>query len=261
MCEYVSYGAEAVFFDDSVFWSGHFPTIRNFCQSLISVRSADSMDAADGGWISSAEAVGRLKRLQWGAQLTADLLTTLHSGEETAETLGLMRMAGCSYLYLGIESMSDLIMDGVHKNLRLNRQFSWKQKILTALERARDAGIRVGSSVLFGLENETQETIAETIEEVGRLIDDGLLVLASPNILTYHPGTPITLAHRMEDRIDYHSSEINSRPPYSYFEEAFPGVVSRYLSEQDIWHIHRASRERWGLERNQEQGFAHGGEM
>jgi radical SAM superfamily enzyme YgiQ (UPF0313 family) len=108
----------------------------------------------------------------------------------------------------------------------------------------------VGSSVLFGLEGETPETIEETIAEIEMLIRDDLLYVASPNILTYHPGTAITRMHSMEDRIDYHSPQTENKPPYSYFEEAFPSVVSIRLTESDIWHIHDQTLRRWGRIRN-----------
>lgn len=35
-----------------------------------------------------------------------------------------------------------------------------------------------------------------------------------------------------------------------YFEEAFPGVVSRSLTEEDLWHIHQSARDRWSSHRN-----------
>lgn len=90
-------------------------------------------------------------------------------------------------------------MNNMHKNLRRLPGRPWKHKVRTALERIRHARIRAGSSLLFGLEGQTSQSIDETIEEVGRLIDDGLLILASPNILTYHPATPLTRTHAMAD--------------------------------------------------------------
>jgi hypothetical protein len=54
----------------------------------------------------------------------------------------------------------------------------------------------------------------------------------------------------MQDQLDYHSPDVDNRPPYIYFEEAFPGVVSRRLSEDDIWFIHDATAKRWGTTRN-----------
>ncbi|MFF4356487.1 B12-binding domain-containing radical SAM protein [Streptomyces sp. NPDC001604] len=229
--EYVEYGAEAAFFDDSIFWSGSWPRIGRFCAELAEARQIDR----------------GLADLQWGAQLTVDVLTGPRP-EIVRAGLTAMRRAGCSYVYVGIESMSEQVMQHVHKNVR--RSTPWKERVRRALGLLRDHGIRVGSSVLFGLDGETEDSIGETIEEVGRLIDDGYLMLASPNILTYHPGTEITHRHGMEDQLDYGSQGVEVPPPYSFFEEAYPGVVSRLLTEDHIWRIHRESRVRWGLVRN-----------
>nr|QVT76737.1 radical SAM protein [Streptomyces sp.] len=253
VCEYVSYGAEAVFFDDSIFWSGAFPAIRAFCEALRAARTAsrpEELPERCRRWIGDEGDWERLRNLRFGCQVTADLLTTLHKEQDVRELLDMLREAGCTYLYMGIESMSAEVMQHVHKNVRRTVDLPWKAKVRLALERVRDAGIPVGSSVLFGLEGETRETIEETVAEVGRLIDDGLLMLASPNILTYHPGTPITRAHGMREKLDYHSPDVRNRPPYTFFEEAFPGVVSRRLSEDEVWYIHEATARRWGSVRH-----------
>lgn len=163
--------------------------------------------------------------------------------------LDTMRQAGCSYIYLGIESMSEPVIANVHKNV--NRREPWDQRVRVALGLARANGIRVGSSVLFGLDGETQETIEETIDKVEELLAEDLISIASPNILTYHPNTEITHAHQMEEKLDYHSKNIHNLPPYVYFEEAFPAVVSKNLSEAQIWHIHEQTKSRWGQKRNQ----------
>lgn len=229
--EYVGYGAEAAFFDDSIFWAGSWPRIRRFCAALTEARQADR----------------GLAVLQWGAQLTVDVLVGARP-EIVRPALAEMRAAGCSYVYVGIESMSEQVMRHVHKNV--HRATPWKERVRAALGLLGDAGIRVGSSVLFGLDGEDENSISETIEEVGRLIDEGHLMLASPNILTYHPGTEITRQHGMEDLLDYASPGVEVPPPYSFFEEAYPGVVSRLLTEDHIWRIHRESRARWGHVRN-----------
>ncbi|MFI1622292.1 B12-binding domain-containing radical SAM protein [Streptomyces lydicus] len=253
LCEYVSYGAQAVFFDDSIFWTGSFPLMREFCALLHAARTVEGPEKLPEGcrrWITDEGDWERLRNLQFGCQVTADLLTTLHKEQEVRDMLAALRDAGCSYLYMGIESMSTEVMQHVHKNIRRLTDFPWKAKVRTALERVRDAGIPVGSSVLFGLEGETRATIEETVHEVGALVDDGLIVLASPNILTYHPATKITRAHGMHDKLDYHSPDIANRAPYIFFEEAFPGVVSRRLSEDDIWFIHEETAKHWGAIRN-----------
>jgi radical SAM superfamily enzyme YgiQ (UPF0313 family) len=249
MLEYVQYGAEAVFFDDSIFWGGNVGVIVNFCRAWSEIRQ----QAAEAK-TPEIEVMGRTVEcrkvlgLAWGAQLTVDFLASRKRPEEALLVLDEMYRAGCTYLYIGIESMSEAIIRQVHKNINPKRP--WDERVRTALGLARYSGIRVGSSILFGLDGETPETIEETISKVEELVDEDLLFIASPNILTYHPNTEITHTHEMETKLNYHSANLENRPPYVYFEEAFPAVVSRNLSEQDIWTIHRQTGERWGKKRN-----------
>jgi radical SAM superfamily enzyme YgiQ (UPF0313 family) len=252
ICEYASYGAKALFFDDSVFWSGRYRDIAEFCRELSRIRGADlaSLDPRLRMFLAGEDDMERLRHLQWGAQLTVDTLVALHSDRESDEILRQMRDAGCSYVYIGIESMSPQVMDGIHKNLRREEGRPWGVKVREAAALVKKHGLQLGTSVLFGLDGETRSSIDETIREVGRLIDGGLIDLASPNILTYHPATPITRQHGMHERLDYHSPRIDNRKPYIYFEEAFPGVVSVLLTEDDIWHIHNETRIHWGRARN-----------
>ncbi|RCH64198.1 radical SAM protein [Streptomyces sp. SDr-06] len=228
----ISWGAEAAFFDDPVFWGGNWKAITDFCHDLAAVRA----ERTDG------------TPFEWGAQLTVDVVLNRAKTDEVHAALDLMRENGCTYIYIGIESMAQRVMRHVGKNLLRRNPEAWVSKVREALELIKGHGIRVGSSVLFGLDGEDRDTIEETIEEIGRLIDDDLLIMASPNILTYHPGTAITAAHG-QDRLDYHSRKDN-RPPYTYFEEAYPEVVSKLLDEDDIWYIHEASEKRWGSTRN-----------
>ena len=190
----------------------------------------------------------RLIQLEWGAQLTVEFLTSLQSRDKALELLRSMRAAGCTYLYFGIESMAPSIMSKIHKNLHRASEARLGDKVRAALELVKEAGIRTGASVLFGLDGETRDTVDETIAGVARLLTDGLLGIASPNILTYHPATAITYEHHMQDKLDYHSLGADITPPYSYFEEAFPQVVSKELSEDDIWYIYRQTRLHWSRE-------------
>lgn len=228
----MSWGAEAVFFDDPVFWGGNWKAVIDFCHDLSAQRAADPADGP----------------LEWGAQLTVDVVLNRAKWAQVKAGLDLMRESGCTYIYIGIESMADQVMAHVGKNLLRRNPEPWVGKVREALQTIKAHGIRVGSSVLFGLDGEDRNTIEETIEQIGRLIDDNLLIMASPNILTYHPGTAITAAHG-QDRLDYHSRKQN-RPPYTYFEEAYPEVVSQLLTEDDIWYIHETSAKRWGTVRN-----------
>lgn len=232
LIQMIDWGAEAAFFDDPVFWGGNWKAIADFCNDFMSRRADHPSDVP----------------FEWGAQLTVDVVLNRAKADEVAAGLDLMREAGCSYIYIGIESMAQRVMQHVGKNLLRRNPEAWVGKVREALGTIRSHGIRVGSSVLFGLDGENRETIEETIEQIGRLIDDELLIMASPNILTYHPGTAITAQHG-QDRLDYHSRKDN-RPPFSYFEEAYPEVISQLLTEDDIWFIHKAADRRWGNIRN-----------
>lgn len=246
--EYICYGAEAIFFDDSVFWGGNIARIVHFCREWARLR-----EQVERLHEEEIELFGyRVNRQQildfsWGAQLTADFLASRRE-EQAYTALYAMRDARCTYIYIGIESMSEGVMQHVHKNV--NRTEPWEDRVRRALGMARSVGLRVGSSVLFGLDGETQETIMDTINKVEELLAEDLLMIASPNILTYHPNTEITHLHQMEEKLDYISPNIDNRPPYVFFEEAFPAVISRNLSEQDIWYIHEQTKLRWGTKRN-----------
>jgi radical SAM superfamily enzyme YgiQ (UPF0313 family) len=247
--EYLDYGAEALFFDDSMFWGGNVGHIINFCKEWIHIREM-ALHAPTPTLTLFGRDIAResILNLVWGAQLTVDSIVSRIRPEEGLLALEKMREAGCTYLYIGIESMSEAVISRVHKNI--NHQLPWNQRVRMALGTARYAGIRVGSSVLFGLDGETQDTIRETIDNVEELLAEDLLMIASPNILTYHPNTEITRLHEMDSRLDYHSANLDNRPPYSYFEEAFPAVVTHNLTEADIWNIHQQTQERWGIKRN-----------
>jgi radical SAM superfamily enzyme YgiQ (UPF0313 family) len=247
--EYLDYGAEAIFFDDSIFWGGNFGDVVHFSRGLIQIREMAANSPAETIHMYGREIPKqKILDLQWGAQFTVDLLASRRTPEEALYALIEMKRAGCCYIYVGIESMSTPVIEKVHKNI--NPKIPWEDRVRTALGIARMAGITVGSSVLFGLDGETNETIEETINKVEELLAEDLLSIASPNILTYHPNTAITALHKMKDKLDYHSIDLENGPPYVYFEEAFPSVVSKNLSEEQIWFIHEQSRQKWGTKRN-----------
>jgi radical SAM superfamily enzyme YgiQ (UPF0313 family) len=249
--ECIHYGAESVFFDDSIFWAGNTSKMLEFCQTLQKVRNGEGL-AEYENWLQYPDDWERLKNLQWGAQLTSEFLTATQFHDKSWKMLCAMRDAGCNYIYFGLESLAASIMAKVNKNhVKKSEMISWEMKMRKALELLKQSGIRAGCSVLFGLDGETRETIDKTIEGVAQLIEDDLIYIASPNIATYHPGTALTEIHNMRDKIDYHSLDIDAHPPYTYFEEAFPGVVSKELTEEDIWYIHQQTQLRWKDARNQ----------
>jgi radical SAM superfamily enzyme YgiQ (UPF0313 family) len=121
-------------------------------------------------------------------QFTVDLLASKRVPKETMLALHEMRRADCNYIYMGIESVSAPIIENVDKNVKRNLDLG--DRVRTALGMARAAGITVGSSVLFGLDGETHETLEETISRVEELLAEDLLSVANLNILHTIPTLP-----------------------------------------------------------------------
>lgn len=78
------------------------------------------------------------------------------------ETLKKMKKAGFNWLCLGIESASEFVRDGAKKKLRFNDI----EKVVKSIQ---DAGINVLANYMFGLWDDTFETMEETLNFAKRL--------------------------------------------------------------------------------------------
>lgn len=247
---YLDYGASAFFFDDSVLCGGNTARIGTLLEALSELREEAKKKLKTFSYSNSClEKVYRTANFEWGAQLTFDSITTILSKEEARNILKRMNETGCTYLYFGIESLAEKVIKNVHKNLP-NKDVNWLENTIKALELVKEANIRAGASVLFGLSGETMQTIDFTINEVAKLVRKNLLLIVSPNILSYHPGTLITEMDSVKEKIDYFNQIEDIHPPYSYFEEAFKCLVSVRLTEEMIWHIHNQTKLKWKKHRN-----------
>ena len=244
----ISVGAQAGFFDDSILFSGNVGRIHKFCKQMIELRTKPSQVTellSNHSTTCDADYLQRIANFQWGAQFTIDMFLPCYSESEIKSVLSDMKEAGCSYIYIGVESLSEEVVAEIDKCQGRGDHGSWVDRVRIALELIHEADIRAGVSVIFGLPGETKETIEETIVNVEKLIKDGLIFIASPNILTYHPATPLG----MQQSCDYNSPDIEIEPPYLYFDEAFPGAISTILDEEDLWSIHHQTMKRWGKAR------------
>lgn len=115
---------------DFLFWEEVFSLdkdfVRGFCQAVI-----------DKGW-----------NIRWAA--------TTRVTAVDAETLALMKRAGCYLIGLGIESGSQSILDAAKKNQKL-------EDVRRAVKLARQAKIQTMGHFIFGLPGETRETAEQTI--------------------------------------------------------------------------------------------------
>ncbi len=138
--EYIHYGAEAIFFDDSVVWGGNVALIVNFCRGWVNVRKeAEQSDVEEIEFFGYRVNRQRVLDFTWGAQLTTDFLASRRE-EQAFTALYFMRDARCTYIYLGIESMSEQVMEHVHKNV--NHKEPWENRVRRALGMTRSVGIR-----------------------------------------------------------------------------------------------------------------------
>ena len=96
----------------------------------------------------------------------------------TPPLLKKMRAAGCHQVMFGIESASPEILKNIRKNVEL-------EKNLQAVRMAKEAGITVRCTFMFGNPGETEKTIDETIKYSLELDPD----IALYNITTPYPGT------------------------------------------------------------------------
>ena len=129
------------------------------------------------------EMIHRDYKFIWGAQCTIDI------GED-AQTLQLMRRAGCGVLFIGMETIEQSNLDAVHKNYSTK---SYRQKI----ESIHKAGIRIAAFFMYGLDGDTLETSSR----MGQFIIEHRIALPMLNILVPTPGTRIYDRLKQEGRI------------------------------------------------------------
>jgi len=79
---------------------------------------------------------------------------TIHGG-----TLDTLRRSGTRWIALGIESGSDHVRDGVEKGGRFGYD-----EIIANVRKVQDAGIHIVSNFIFGLPDDTEQTMQETLD-------------------------------------------------------------------------------------------------
>jgi anaerobic magnesium-protoporphyrin IX monomethyl ester cyclase len=81
------------------------------------------------------------------------------------ETMKKMKAAGCRCLCVGFESGSQLILNNMKKNIRLEEMFQF-------MKDAKKAGLLIHGCFMAGLPGETKETLKDTLELAKRLKPD-----------------------------------------------------------------------------------------
>jgi radical SAM superfamily enzyme YgiQ (UPF0313 family) len=121
--------------------------------------------------------------LDWSAQVRCDAASD-------PELLDLMAKAGCFYVYVGIESASPAALEGFNKHQSVG-------DIERAIREFRRRGIRIHGMFIFGADEDTPETLRETVRFARR---QGI-ASAQFMILVPLPGTPVFSQMEREGRI------------------------------------------------------------
>lgn len=181
-------GYRAVFFDDSTFTN-------------LSVRRVGYLRAL-------APMLSRLG-FECGCQTRVDMIN--------AELVKTIVDAGFTYVYFGIESFVPSLLAALGKHYTIDT-------VHNALKICREAGIRVGASLLLGAPDRnhcTMETVAtatQTFRAIRTYIDDGPVTLVSLNAFQYYPGTVSTISL---SRTDPQVADSRAQPTF-LFPDHFP---------------------------------------
>ena len=153
----------------------------------------------------------------------------IRAGSVDLETLKLMKKAGCYYLYLGIESGSQRILDEIKKEINV-------EEVVETVNLINKAKIRVGGFFMMGFPKETEEDIEKTINLSLKLKLDSVKF----GILVPFPGSEIFE--------EYKSKGIIKNFDYSsYFWHKEPVFETEYLSKEKMFEYYKSAYKRFYL--------------
>ncbi len=107
------------------------------------------------------------------------------------ELMQLACESGCRALFIGLESVSESQLKTMHKSIKEVSQLE------SALKKIHKMGILIHASMIFGFDNDTQSTFAETL----RFLVKNKIGTVSFNVLTPYPGTKTFADLEKEERI------------------------------------------------------------
>jgi radical SAM superfamily enzyme YgiQ (UPF0313 family) len=112
-------------------------------------------------------------KIKWVGQASVSLLV------KDTELMKLAAESGCKALFIGIESISEVQLKTMHKAIKDISSLE------SALKKIRKMGILIHASLIFGFDNDNQETFENTVN----FLIKNKVSTASFNALTPYPGT------------------------------------------------------------------------
>ncbi len=163
----------------------------------------------------------------WSAAVTLDV----------TDDPGLIRemaLAGCTGVFIGLESLSDQNLADAHKKTPKSADYARRVRIL------HDNGIQVNGSFVLGFDHDGKDVFARTADWV----ESNRLECATFHILTPYPGTPLFRRMEAEGRLlhrdwsRYDTAHCVFRPKHmtpEELEEGYAWIYERLFSHASIW--------------------------
>jgi radical SAM superfamily enzyme YgiQ (UPF0313 family) len=184
---------------------------------------SDDIFALNHHWVQefATEVEARQAALPFKIQSRADLMS-----EATVEAL---KTAGCSEVWMGVESGSQKILDAMDKGLQLS-------SVITARQRLQQAGIRACYFLQFGYLGETWEDLRQTIAFVRSTHPDDIGISFSYPL----PGTVFYERVQAElgaKRNWADSDDLCIMFRASYTSDFYRAVRDALHAEVSSWHV------------------------
>ena len=170
----------------------------------------------------------------WSAAVTIDIT-------DDPSLIRNMALAGCTGVFIGFESLSDVNLADSHKKTPKTSDYARRVRML------HDYGIQVNGSFVLGFDHDRKDVFVRTAE----WIEENRLECATFHILTPYPTTPLFRQMEAEGRILhrdwtlYDTGHAVFRPKHMSPEELEHGyawIYQRLFSHASIW---RRRPEQW----------------
>lgn len=160
--------------------------------------------------------------INFGGQFTIDQLLDVEIQKAILE----LRKVGLSYVFLGIETGDEEIARQMSKNI--DKKTDWADKNEQAMAFLKEAGIKCGAAVLFGL-GENQETRTKQLDRIKEWQQKyGEPSVVSLNLATIHPNQDQGLE---EDFTEWGTPA--DSPHLQMFQEIFGEASLRYAVDKN----------------------------
>ncbi|HEV2350583.1 MAG TPA: radical SAM protein [Terriglobia bacterium] len=145
-----------------------------------------------------------------------------------------MALAGCTGVFVGLESLSDQNLAAAHKKTPRTADYARRVRLL------HDNGIQVNSSFVLGFDHDRKDVFARTAEWV----EANRLECATFHILTPYPATPLFKQMEAEGRLLhrdwslYDTAHAVFRPRHmtpEELEQGYAWIYQRLFSRASIW--------------------------